>query len=239
MANVRWKRDNLLLWRRRFESCGELRPGRLGARAVGTIEWVTQHRAIVVYSLYKIVDPDGNYLRVYYNENGRTVWPERIEYNLPEAIGGRSFAITFEYLDRPDKTPMPQYFDKRLNKVRVFGNWSTAELTGDLVRLYQLDYTISHDSGDSLLAAFKEFGSDGDLTGAQSLPPREFGYTVSERDVSEHTVEGGTEAWDTFDCSPSRGTSLHDARSRVSSGISMVTVALILCAPTTEHSEVK
>lgn len=138
---------------------------------------VTQNRGIVAWPLYKVVDPDGNYLVVTYNQVAGTFYPLRVEYNLP-LVGaqGRAMSVHFQYENRPDRTPMPGYHSKRLKNIRVYGQ-STPPLDGTLIRRYEFGYTTSAISGRSLLTSFQEFGSDGNGPAAIGLEAKTFSYT--------------------------------------------------------------
>jgi hypothetical protein len=138
---------------------------------------VTQNRGVVAWPLYKVVDPDGNYLVVTYNQAAGTFYPLRVEYNLP-LVGaqGRAMSVHFQYENRPDRTPMPSYHARRLKNIRVYGQ-SIPPSTGALIRRYELGYTTSAASGRSLLTSFQEFGSDGNDASAVGLEAQTFSYT--------------------------------------------------------------
>jgi hypothetical protein len=61
-----------------------------GSTTVSSALWeprngVTQNRGLVVWSLYKVVDRAGNYYQIDYVNNGQTLYPAAITYNLPLA----------------------------------------------------------------------------------------------------------------------------------------------------------
>lgn len=66
---------------------------------------------------------------------------------------------------------MPGRFDRLLRNIRVYGGATSTTNNGTLIARYQLEHTISLATGNSLLAAFRQFGSDGDSGGA-SLEPK-------------------------------------------------------------------
>ena len=138
---------------------------------------ITQNRGIVAWPLYKVVDAEGNYFVVTYNQTASTFRPLRVEYNLPLAgQQGRAMSVHFEYENRPDPTPMPAHHSVRLKNIRVYGH-SIPPLVGTLVRRYELDYTVSGASGRSLLTSFREFGSDDNDANATALEAKRFAYT--------------------------------------------------------------
>ncbi|WP_213286710.1 RHS repeat-associated core domain-containing protein [Bradyrhizobium sp. sGM-13] len=138
---------------------------------------VTHNRGIVAWPLYKVVDADGNYFVVAYNQAAGTFRPLRVDYNLP-LVGaqGRAKSVHFQYENRPDRTPMPSYHSVRLKNIRVYGH-SIPPLAGTLIRRYELGYTISAASGRSLLTSFQEFGSNGNDASAVGLEATTFSYT--------------------------------------------------------------
>ena len=129
-------------------------------------------RGIVAWGIYKVVDPDGNHYLVRYLNDGQAFRPSEVSYNLPVAPNGRFMRVSFEYVARPDPTPMPARFEHRLNKVRVQADCrSTGSCS--LVRAYQLTYTQTG-SSPSLLTSVTELGSD---DGPVGLPSQTFTYT--------------------------------------------------------------
>jgi hypothetical protein len=146
---------------------------------------VTRARGIVAWSLYRMVDADGNYYRVDYANDGQTLYPAEIHYNLPMAeSSGRSLGVEFLYEPRNDTTSMPGHFTKRLYRVNVFANCPGVILNCSLLRRYELGHTTSP-YGNSLLTSITEYGSDslshgppGDTSGG-GLPPKTFTYTNS------------------------------------------------------------
>lgn len=146
---------------------------------------VTRARGIVAWSLYRMADADGNYYRVDYANNGQTLYPTEIHYNLPIAeSNGRSLAVEFLYEPRNDTTPMPGHFTKRLYRVNVLANCPGIIQNCSLLRRYELGHTTSP-YGNSLLTSITEYGSNslshgppGDTSGG-GLPPKTFTYTNS------------------------------------------------------------
>lgn len=133
---------------------------------------VTNSRGITVWSLYQVIDPDGNYWQVTYTNTGATLYPAQVEYNLPRAgATPRSLRVDFEYTARTDVTPAPFRFPVVLSRIRVNGHCTGTGCS--LVRMYQLAHTPSGASGRRLLTSFQELG--GDLT--TSLPAQTFAYT--------------------------------------------------------------
>jgi hypothetical protein len=146
---------------------------------------VTNARGIVAWSLYRVVDADDNYYRIDYTNDGQTLYPKEINYNLPTAgDGSRSLAVEFWYTDRSDTTPMPGHFTKRLYRINVLANCPGTAFNCSLLHRYELGYTTSP-YGNSLLMSVTEYGSNslahgppGDTSGG-GLPPKTFTYTTS------------------------------------------------------------
>lgn len=141
-------------------------------------------RGLVAYPLYKVVDPDGNYLIVKYHP---TLRPSTIEYNLPEVgPAGRSMSVYFQYATRLDVTPAPGLFDVRLAQISVYGDRQIALQNGSLIRQYRFTYTTSLNPADpdysahsssSLLTEVREYGSDAASVNAIGLEPTTFQYS--------------------------------------------------------------
>jgi hypothetical protein len=139
-----------------------------------------------------VVDADGNYYWIDYANDGQTLYPKEIDYNLPTAgSGGRSLAVEFFYAARSDTTPMPGHFTKRLYRINALANCPGYAFNCSLLRRYELGYTTSlyagnpNNPGNSLLTSITEYGSNslaheppGDTSGG-GLPPRTFTYTTS------------------------------------------------------------
>jgi RHS repeat-associated protein len=176
--------------------------------SIGSALWepdngVTNARGIVAWSLYRVVDVYGNYYRIDYDNDGQTMYPKEIDYNLPTAgSGARSLAVEFFYAARGDTTPMPSHFTKRLYRINVLANCPGRAFNCSLLRRYELAYTTSlyagnpSNLGNSLLTSITEYGSNslahgppGDTSGG-GLPPKTFTYTTSGG-VAASTVDQG------------------------------------------------
>ena len=166
----------------------------------------TARRGVVVWSLFKVVDAEGNYYRVTYYNDSNSLYPSHVEYNLPMAgATPRAMLVRFEYAGRTD--PTSDHFREVLRTVRVYARtpsdcvlWGHCD-DGVLVRKYQLTHTPSASSGRGLLTQIQEFGTDGDSAGAVGLEPTSFSYTSAAR--GPHTTTVSTNRFLTLpDCQP-------------------------------------
>jgi RHS repeat-associated protein len=139
---------------------------------------ITLGRGAVVWSLRRVADVNGNFFDVTYGNDGRTLWPLRVDYNLPAAgAEPKTMSVQFDYgtTNRGDVTPMPYRFEKLLRAIRVYAHCSPAGSACSLVRKYVLSHQIGSTTGNSVLSALQEFGSDGD-SGGVGLTPHTFQY---------------------------------------------------------------
>ena len=105
-------------------------------------------RGIMMYALHAIVDAEGRRMQVVHLNDGTTVVPSRINYNL--LSDHASYAIEFEYGPRSDRTPAPFSWSSIITRIKVLGN-CTPGCT--YLRSYKLGYSNSYSSGRMLLEA--------------------------------------------------------------------------------------
>ena len=130
------------------------------------------------WCLDKVEDSNGNYMQIYYDKYAGEIYQgqiylERIEYTASADLGP-SNTVNFYLQDRPDSGPLlTTNFEvntaKRLYAIEI-------RAQNQLVRAYQLAYTISESTSRSLLKTVVQFGSNakidgyGNITQGSSLP---------------------------------------------------------------------
>ena len=133
-----------------------------GSSSDSHIDAVDKGGKAYLWALKKVVDLQGNYYEVEYNEdtvNG-DYYPVRITYTKNDGNPLAAYrTVEFSYEDRTDHGLMYHFsagvdMDKRLK-------WITVKVGGNLLRKYRLDYEYGSSTGRSRLVAVQEYGSDG------------------------------------------------------------------------------
>ncbi|MGB3941599.1 MAG: toxin TcdB middle/N-terminal domain-containing protein [Candidatus Manganitrophaceae bacterium] len=132
------------------------------------------------WSLDEIQDTHANQMLITYTNDNGAVYPSSITYTVKAGISAYR-TVGFNYESRPDQLTNYRYgapitIAKRLSYIDV-------KMNGNMVRRYQLTYTDSTDSKESLLVQVKEYGADADPTivgTGTSHPPMIFSYQAGQ-----------------------------------------------------------
>jgi YD repeat-containing protein len=131
------------------------------------------------WCLSRVEDVFGNYMTYEYVRDENILYPSKINYtghtptnNLPYAY------ISFEKEVRPDSADSYTYgyrtrMNYRINRINVYAQ-------NNLLRKYQINYTLSSVTNRSLLTSVVQYGSDGTST----LPPMKFSYQNTSDNLS-------------------------------------------------------
>jgi len=139
----------------------------------------------IAWLIDKVMDSNGNFYTVEYDQDSGEVYPTKIIYTQNEGSGiGYYRSIEFAYdTNRTDHFPNYSYNTNIETKWRIaditvktdifniFG--LTVPLTGSQVRRYHLSYSNGIISGKSRLSSIQEFGTDD----VSSLPAQNFTWT--------------------------------------------------------------
>lgn len=113
-----------------------------------------------LWALNKVRDRVGNSMVIHYAPSSGTLFPVEIQYTLTPSTGAAySYSVVFTYasLDASDRTSgyvagLPYSADSRLSTIEV----RLGSSTGELLRIYRLNYSDSPTTGRSRLASVQE-----------------------------------------------------------------------------------
>ena len=126
----------------------------------GHVDAVGKNGKALVWSLSKVMDIQGNYYVVEYNEDATNgdYYPVRVTYTKNGTLINNYKTVEFFYESRNDYynqyLPTLINMDKRLK-------WVVVKVGANLLRKYRLDYEYGISTGKSRLAAIQEYGDDG------------------------------------------------------------------------------
>ena len=115
-----------------------------------------------LWALKKVVDLQGNYYEVEYDEdtdNG-DFYPVRITYTKNDGHPLAAYrTVEFSYEDRTDHGPM-YHFSAKVNMDKRL-KWIVVKVGNNLLKKYRLDYEHGISTGNSRLVMIQEYGKDG------------------------------------------------------------------------------
>ncbi|MCI0525978.1 MAG: hypothetical protein L0Y56_00795, partial [Nitrospira sp.] len=131
--------------------------------------------AIQRWSLDQVTDTHGNYMSISYINDSGAIYPAIITYTQRPGLSVFR-TVEFNYETRPDQVVTYRYgvpitITKRLAYIDV-------KMNGNMIKRYELTYTSSTDSKESLLTSVREYGSDATalMETGTGLPPMTFSY---------------------------------------------------------------
>jgi YD repeat-containing protein len=145
---------------------------------------IGKNGAVRIWSLNKLSDIHGNFYTIQYAQDSGEIYPEKIIYTQSVHGGISRFRVVEFVYD----TGRADYFQSFLSGSPVETKWRLQRVmiktgvmtwggfqvpfTGDLVRRYELSYSVGATTSRSTLTGIQEFGSDN----ISSLPAKNFTY---------------------------------------------------------------
>ncbi len=151
-----------------------------------------------LWSLSKVIDLQGNYYVVEYNEDAVNgdYYPVRIIYTKNEIYSLQVYQkVEFFYEKRNDHYPL---YNPALLDMEYRLKWITVKIDRSLLKKYRLDYEYGACTGRSRLIAIQEYGNDGDTPLNGPYVEQSYKGSGKTLPITKFSWQEGTNRLDTF-----------------------------------------